>query len=85
MADIRNFVQRLRLLKNKIDRGEDFSQGIKYNENMLQDPEMSWDAIKKKSAAAAGLLLWLQEIIKYAKAKRAESQGESNNDQRNIV
>ena len=52
---------------------------------MLQDPEMSWDAIKKKSAAAAGLLLWLQEIIKYAKAKRAESQGESNNDQRNIV
>ena len=40
MADGRNFVQRLRLLKNKIDRGEDFSKGIKYNENMLQEPEM---------------------------------------------
>ena len=40
MADVRNFVQRLRSLKNKIDRGEDFSKGIKYNENMLQEPEM---------------------------------------------
>ena len=56
---------------------------------MLQEPEMEWGEIKKKSAAAAGLQLWLQEIVKYAKAKRAELQGtnpsESNNDQRNIV
>ena len=52
-------LQTLGTLKNKIDRGDDFSQAIKYADQLLKDPENSFDNIKRKSAAASAIVDYL--------------------------
>ena len=58
-GNITVLIQTLGTLKNKIDRGDDFSQGIKYAEQLFKDPENSPDAIKRKSAAAGTVVDYL--------------------------
>jgi hypothetical protein len=58
-ANIIVLIQTLGTLKNKIDRGDDFSQGIKYADQLFKDPENSPDAMRRKSAAAGTVVDYL--------------------------
>ena len=58
-ANITVLIQTLHTLKKKIDRGDDFSQGIKHADQLFKDPENSPDSIKRKSAAAGTVVEYL--------------------------
>lgn len=61
----------MKALKPKIDRGDDFSEAVSYTEKLLRNPEHSYEALRKRSSAAACVQEWLTEIVKYIKSKQA--------------
>ena len=58
-ANINSLWQALKGIKSKIDRGDDFSQAIEYTDKLLKEPAHSYEAIRKISAAAAMVQVYL--------------------------
>jgi hypothetical protein len=43
--------------------GKDFSKGLRQAQVITYNPEVTYETVKRKSAACANLLLWLQAIV----------------------
>ena len=55
-----------------MDQGEDFSKGLKLASKIVDDPEITRNSAKAKSASVYHLYVWLECIVEYGKMKQAE-------------
>ena len=66
------FVENLHVVKNQIDKGENFQKEIKEAQKIIDDPELTFQKCEAAGEAVASMYQWVITIIQYYKHKRLQ-------------
>ena len=69
MANKHQYCMELASVKDRMDKGEDFSKGLREAKSLVDNPDVDAHSVHESSKAAYGLYQWLQFIIPYGLQK----------------
>ena len=77
MADANYLLMSLKTMPQRMQDGKDFSKGLRQAQEIVNNPDVNFGTVKKKSAACANLYSWLEAIVHVGNGHRPTSASAS--------